>query len=103
MAYISVPLFSYTCTGGFCTPAYGNAYYGTSEDVAKACSNDHPNCTAYQYSASKGYGHLCTSVANGGSSGDYINCIKSEGTIIYSIACDVYRTLNCLIIFHTND
>ena len=75
--------FAYKCDSGFCTPEYGRAIFGTSEDVARICSIDHPFCKAYQYSASNGYGHLCPSVSMGGTLDDYKNCKKLSGKTEY--------------------
>ena len=74
-----VKSFNYKCTIGYCGPVYGHSVSGTSEDVAEACSNDHPKCKAYQYSAKHGYGHLCSAASKEGTHGDYKNCVKSQG------------------------
>ena len=66
---------------GYCGPTYGTSVSGTSEDVAEACSNDHLRCKAYQYSAKRGYGHLCSSASTYGTYLDYQNCVKSQGCI----------------------
>ena len=59
--------------------------HGASEDVAKACSNDHPKCKAYQYlplmSYGGGYGYLCTSVFEDRTILNSEFCIKSQGYI----------------------
>ena len=74
-----VQSFTYECTTGYCSPAYGNSVEGTSEDVADACSKDHPRCKAYQYTAESNYGHLCSSVSKAGTFADYKYCVKSQG------------------------
>ena len=75
----SVGAFQYECERGYCTPSYGNTIHGNSDDIADACSRDHPRCKAYQYSSENGLGHLCSSLDNGGISGTYQNCRKIEG------------------------
>ena len=81
----SVGAFQYECERGYCTPSYGNTIHGNSDDIADACSRDHPRCEAYQYSSDKGYGHLCSSTTDGGISGSYQNCRKFEGITNKSI------------------
>ena len=57
---------------------------GTSNDVAKACTYDHPECKGYEYSVSGGYGSLCTPDSyeiKGGTSDDFQICIKKEGSV----------------------
>ena len=77
-SFFSVGTFQYKCKRGYCTPSYGNTIYGKSDDVANACSRDHPRCKAFQYSSDNGLGHLCSSIDDGGISGSYQNCRKIE-------------------------
>ena len=77
--FVIVPSFAYQCNEGHCDSAYGKAVYGSSDYVARACSNDQPKCEAYQYSKESGYGHLCSSEKKQGTDKDYQNCIKTEG------------------------
>ena len=74
-----MPLFTYQCTTGFCDYTYGTWIDGTSEDVAKACSNDYPKCKAYHYSTANGHGLLCESVESSGSYADIQNCVQIRG------------------------
>ena len=71
-----VPTSAYQCNTGYCEPSYGRSVVGTSNDVAKACSNDHPKCQAYYHSAIAGYGYLCSSKNRTGSHGDTQSCDK---------------------------
>ena len=80
-SYIDSPSFTYRCNTGFCHPVYGSRIRGNSNDVALACSNDHPKCKAYRYSASRGYGELCASELIEGTAYDYQNCFKQEGRV----------------------
>ena len=77
--FFEVQSFNYQCTLGYCLPAYGESIHGSTEDVAEACTKDHPRCKAYQYSAKAGYGLLCLSAMNEGIDGDFKNCVKSQG------------------------
>ena len=79
--------FHYKCKKGSCwgNSIVGNAIYGNSDDVADACSRDHPRCKAYQYSSKngrEGQGSLCSSINKGYKgiiSGSYQYCEKIEG------------------------
>ena len=79
--------FTYQCSGPYveCRNVYGRRIKGTSEDVAKACSNDHPKCKAYQYlppmSYGGGYGYLCQSVLEDRTILNSEFCVKSQGYI----------------------
>ena len=61
---VSEDFVSYDCNSGFCTTPYGSTIYGTSDDVAEACSQDYPNCRAYWYSKKEGRGHMCSTANN---------------------------------------
>ena len=57
---------------------YGDTIYGTSEEVARACSMD-PKCKAYQYELSPefgGYGTLCSTRKNDGEFNRFQTCTK---------------------------
>ena len=71
----------YRCDEGYCTPAYGNAINGTLHEVGIACIKDYPKCKAYQYSESRGYGHLCEKPTYSKSDDmiDYKSCIAPFG------------------------
>ena len=75
----AVSTFHYKCKRGYCNRSYGNAIHGNSDDLADACSRDHPKCKAYQYSSNNGLGRLCSSITFGGISGSYQHCQKIEG------------------------
>ena len=87
LLFILVQSFTYQCSEGYCGPTYGYSIKGSSEDVAKACSNDHPKCKAYQYSAHYGRGVLCASANNEGKNSSPLtrqrnkNCVKNQGCI----------------------
>ena len=93
-SFFSVGTFQYKCKRGYCTPSYGNTIYGKSDDVANACSRDHPRCKAFQYSSDNGLGHLCSSIDDGGISGSYQNCRKIE-----SMAFKIYIINKKLVLF----
>ena len=77
-----ITVFSYNCKEGCCI-SYGEDIIGTSKDVAKACSKDHPKCKAYAYSVGKETGHLCkfSNVYSRCRSRDYKACYKYPGYI----------------------
>ena len=61
---------------------------GTFNDVAKECTynaySSHVNCTAFEYSASRGYGYLCTPdyyEMKEETSDDFQICIKKGGSV----------------------
>ena len=72
------PTSDYPCTPGYCGPKYGELIIGSSWDLARACTNDHPRCKAYQYSPSRRCGYLCSSKTTIGNKEDFQNCVKPK-------------------------
>ena len=75
----------YACKPGYCTPPYGNSINGTLHEVGIACIKDYPKCKAYQYSASRGYGHLCavTTSSKSDDMEDYKSCTPPFGNYCF--------------------
>ena len=73
--------FSYPCKPGYCSIGYSGQILGTFEDLAEACTKDHPKCKAFFYSANKGYGTLCDTSYIDGHLTDHNTCVKSPGYI----------------------
>ena len=66
--------------------AYGYYIYGNSTDVQNACTKSDPKCKAYHYSASGGYGQMCSDYRSGDCADfDYCSystfdiCVKASG------------------------
>ena len=86
---VSGTFVSYDCDTGYCVSLYESAIYGSTDDVAEACSQDYPKCKSYTYTKKGGYGRLCRTENNSRHIyQDYIHCVQILGNkyaLLYSL------------------